>query len=473
MNELKLYNTESKKKEVFSSIEDGKIRFYHCGPTVYWVQHIGNMRGMTMADLVNRVFQYLGYEVNFVRNYTDVGHLTSDGDEGEDKMAKGAQRENLSPEEIALKYIKQFDEDTKSLNILSPTQKPKATEYVEEMKSAVAILLEKGYAYLTPSAIYFDVSKAKDYARLSGQKLDLMEEGAGKGSVQDVNKRNPQDFSLWFFKTGSHRNALQFWPSQFESYEVQHGEGFPGWHLECSVMSQNLLGDTIDVHMGGIEHIPVHHTNEIAQSEAITGKKFVNYWLHNEHLVVDGEKMSKSKGTSYVIKDIIDRGFDPLDLRYFFLNAHYRSKQNFTWEALAASKIAREKLVDRVRNLRTKAEMGKVDPTWRNSFVNEISDDINIPGALAVLWQMLKSDISESDKLATILDFDRVFGLSLGKLNAAMDDSFVKEIEELINQRSIAKKEKNFELADEIRERLEDKGVILEDTADKTLWHIK
>lgn len=473
MNTFRLFNTLGREKQVFIPIEKDKVRFYHCGPTVYWTQHIGNMRGMTLADLVYRSLEYVGYDVTLVRNYTDVGHLTGDSDEGEDKMEKASKRESLSPQQIASKYIEVFEKDSELLNLTPPAHKPRATEYVGKMIEAVEILLEKGFAYSTPAAIYFDVSKAKDYTKLSGQNLENMIADAGKGVVSDPNKKSPLDFSVWFFKTGPHKKAIQYWESPFESSEVANGEGFPGWHIECVVMSTALLGDTLDIHMGGVEHIPVHHTNEIAQAEGMTGKKYVNYWLHNEHLLVDGGKMSKSEGTSYALSDIVKRGYDPLDLRYFFLTAHYRSKQNFTWDALEGARIARKKLTDRMKAL-SRVETGEVDTEWKEKFLLKLTDDVNVPGALAVVWDMLKSDLQDVDLKATILDFDKVLGLGLGQIKgSAISSEQRREIESLIKMRTEARLDKNYELADELRSKLDALGVVLEDTKDGVSWKLR
>ncbi|HTW96541.1 MAG TPA: class I tRNA ligase family protein, partial [Candidatus Methylomirabilis sp.] len=275
MEKLYLYNTLGRKKEEFKPIKKGQATFYYCGPTVYWVQHIGNLRGSFCADIVHRTLEYLGYKVKMVRNYTDVGHLVSDEDSGEDKMEKGARREGLDPKEIAEKYIAVYEQDTKDLNILEPWRKPRATKHIKEMQAMVKTLLEKGFAYATPLAIYFDVAKFPNYTALSGQNLEKNIIGEGSGDVNDPAKKHARDFALWFFRAGVHANALQFWKSPFKSPLVKAGEGFPGWHIECSAMSKKYLGDTLDIHMGGIEHIPVHHTNEIAQSEAANGVKFV------------------------------------------------------------------------------------------------------------------------------------------------------------------------------------------------------
>lgn len=472
---LKIQNTLSRQLEEFKPIEEGKVRFYHCGPTVYWTQHIGNMRAVVLSDLIRRSFQYLGYDVDFIRNYTDFGHLTSDADEGEDKMEKGARRENKTPQEIADKYIAEFERDIGWLNVLPPSTKARATDYLQDMIVMVGKLLEKGYAYETPTAIYFDVSKFEKYTQLSGQKLDKTLEGAGFGSVQDENKRNPNDFVVWFFRTGSHRNALQYWNSPFSSPEVENGAGFPGWHLECSAMATTLLGNTLDIHMGGVEHIPIHHPNEIAQSEAVTGETFVNYWVHNEHLLVDGKKMAKSEGTSFTMSDIVDKGFDPLSLRYFFLQAHYRSKQNFTWKALEGAQKAYDRLISRMVELQNGFTTGQkviieVDQKYMNLFVEKIEDDFNIPQALAVMWDMLKDEkLPEKVRFVTTLDFDRVLGLDLDKKVQAnsIKASLPEEAEELLKERKLARENKDWAKADELRDRLRTEfSITVKDTSD-------
>lgn len=402
---LKIKNTLSKEKEIFEPIEAEKVRFYQCGPTVYWHQHIGNMRAVVLADFINRSLQYLGYEVNFVRNYTDVGHLSGDNvgdaDSGKDRMEKAVQRERKTPEEIANFYIKEYEEDLKKLNTLKPNSQPKATDYIKEQIEMIEILFKKSFAYQSNLAIYFDTSKAQDYYRLSGQNAAANICGAGVGNVKDSEKKCSADFALWFFKKGAHQNALQTWDSPW-------GKGFPGWHLECSAMAKKLLGDTLDLKMGGIEHISIHHTNEIAQSENANEKKYVNYWLHNEHLLIDNKKMSKSGGTSFLISDLEKKEFSALDLRYFFLQAHYRSKQNFTWESLEASKNVREKLLKKINNF---PDGGKIDGNLKKEFTNFIEDDFALPRALTIIFKTLKSKISDADKKATILDFDRVLGV--------------------------------------------------------------
>lgn len=472
---LKIFNTLTRKKEDFVPLEDKKVKFYQCGPTVYWTQHIGNMRAMVMADLIRRTLILNGYEVKFVRNYTDVGHLTGDNlgnpDVGEDKMEKGASREGLTPNEIADKYIKIFEDDVKSLNVLEPSFKPRATEYISQIISMVETLVEKGFAYVTSKAVYFDISKVANYNQLNKQKLDENLSGAGTGNVSDSEKHNPQDFALWFFKTGVHKNALQFWQSPFHSNEVNNGEGFPGWHIECSAMAKTLLGDTIDIHMGGIEHISVHHTNEIAQSESASGVKFVNYWIHNEHLNVDGDKMSKSEGTGYSLGELIGKNYDPLDLRYYFLQSHYRSKQNFTFDALDASKNALNRLrllitklkSDNERTTLSEEKQSKIDE-FRKQFIDSLNDDFNIPQALSVVWEVAKSNIPSRDKAELILYMDEVLGLGLNKSEEEVgQDELPLEVIELIMERDQAKKDKDFERSDELRDKIFTLGYFVSD----------
>jgi len=458
---MKLYNTLNRRLEEFKPIEPGKIRFYHCGPTVYWVQHIGNLRAATWADLIRRTLIYLSYQVKFVRNYTDVGHLTSDEDRGEDKMEKGVKREGLLPQEIADKYIKIFEKDINDLNILPADYSPKATQYIKQMVQMMQTLLDKGYAYITTQAVCFDISKFKNYNQLNRQKLDFNQPRSGHGTVEDPQKKHTSDFNLWVFKKGVHKNALQTWGSP-------RGEGFPGWHIECSVMAKTLLGDTIDIHMGGIEHVSVHHTNEIAQSEATNGVKFVNYWLHNEHLMVDNKKMAKSEGTGYTLEDIKNKGFDPLDLRYFFLSAHYRSKQNFTWKAIKASQEAYKNLKTLVLILKKESQRSSLSPeklsildSFRLGFNQAVSNDFQIPQALALTWQMLKSNIPSSDKLDLLVEFDQILGL---KLNEVKEDQIPQEVIELANQRYSARRANDFKKSDELRKRINNMGYEIEDT---------
>jgi len=457
---LKIYNTLTKKKEKFKPISEEQVSFYHCGPTVYWTQHIGNMRAVVLCDLIVRSLEYLGSNVKLVRNYTDVGHLTSDGDDGEDKLEKGAKRDNMTPQEVAKKYIDVYENDVKELNTMTPEIQARATKHIKEMEAMIKILLEKDFAYQTELAIYFDISKARNYTKLSGQNLEKNISDAGSGEVSDSNKKNPADFALWFFKKGKHENAIQTWQSPW-------GEGFPGWHIECSAMAKKHLGDTIDIHMGGIEHVPVHHTNEIAQSESANGIKYVNYWLHNEHLTVDNKKMAKSEGTAYSLEEIKEKDFNPLALRYFFLQAHYRSKQNFTWDALVASKTALQNLQQKILELKANTQgsrEAKINEEYKEKFIAALEDDFNIPQALAVAWDVIKSDkLIDEEKLFTIYNFDIVFGLKLDELK--QEESFIpKDILALIDNRDKFRELGDFGEADRLRKEIEDLGYILEDT---------
>lgn len=476
--QIQVFNTLGRKKEEFKPLQSNRATMYYCGPTVYWTQHIGNLRGAMCADVVVRSLNYLGFEVEWVRNYTDVGHMTSDGDTGEDKMAKAAAREQLDPLAIADKYIKIYEHDTAALNLLEPTHKIRATAAIEEMKAMVQTLLDKGFAYATPLAIYFDTSQAKDYTKLSGQKLEMNKQGAGSGEISDTEKRQPADFALWFFKAGAHANAIQSWPSNFKSELVENGQGFPGWHIECSAMSKKFLGDTLDFHLGGIEHVPVHHTNEIAQSEAANGVKYVNYWLHNEHLLVNSGKMSKSEGTSFSLADIESKGYKPMELRYFYLQAHYRSKLNFTWESIEAAKSGLDSIYRQVRALHTPASghpseegnlsQGLIDLDYQEEFSACLADDFNTSKALAVLQEVLKSDMMEQDKLATVLDFDRVLGLNFEQAVFVKAEALPANIIELKSQRDEARLNKNWAESDRLRAEIEALGYIVEDSKDGT-----
>ncbi len=458
---IKLYNTLSRQKEELQPLNAPEVTVYQCGPTVYWRQHLGNLRAAVMADLIVRSLSYLGYEPQFVRNYTDVGHLTSDGDTGDDKISKGAQREGLTPNDLANKYIKLFLADVSELNVLPATISPKATDHIEQMIAIISDLIDKGYAYTTDLAVYFDVSKAKDYTKLSRQDLDKQITDAGHGEVSDPNKHHPADFALWFFKAGSHAHALQIWESPFVSTLVENGEGFPGWHIECSAMAREYLGDTLDIHMGGIEHIPVHHTNEIAQSESVTGKSLSQFWMHYEHLSVDDRKISKSDGTAINLDDVVAKGFSARAVRYFFLQAQYRSKQNFSWEALAGTQQALTNIEERLAQITVPA--GVISQKHQHDFVEALSDDINIPQALAVVWDVLKSELDPADKKATVLDFDRVLGLGLGQIAEIVIPS---EVEKLAQQRQQARATKDWGEADRLRVEIEAHGFAVLDSDD-------
>lgn len=461
--DLKLYNTLSREKEIFKPLHDDHVGLYYCGPTVYWTQHIGNLRGGTCNDLIIRTLKYNGFNPIFIRNYTDVGHLTSDGDAGEDKMEKAAKRDKLTPAEIAEKYIAQYERDTRALNFTEPTVKPRATEHVKEMQEMVQALLDKGFAYATDLAIYFDISKKTDYNKLSKQDIEENLAGAGAGDVSDPNKRHPVDFAIWFFAAGVHKKAIQTWDSPFTSPLVENGRGFPGWHIECSAMNRKYLGLTADIHTGGIEFIPVHHTNEIAQSESASGVRPVNYWLHNNHLLVDSKKMAKSEGTSYSLQEVVEKGFNPLSLRYFFLSAHYRSSQNFTWEALAQAETAYKKLLAYIAEHRDEGA-GTVIKEYENEFHEAINDDINMPKALAVAWMMLR-DTTQAPKniVTTLWQFDKVLGLSLDSVPSPAEQA-PEELVALLAERNAARENKDWAKADELRAKIESAGYTIKDT---------
>lgn len=468
-----IYNTLSREKEEFRPIKAGHLSFYYCGPTVYWIQHIGNLRGSCCADIIHRTFKYLNYDVSMARNYTDVGHLTSDEDEGEDKMEKTSLQEKKTPKEIADQFIKIYEEDTKKINILEPKFKPRATENIDEMIDIIQLLIAKGYAYVTDLAVYFEVDKFKTYNELSGRKPEKNKAGAGRGLVSDPKKKNSKDFALWFFRAGSHKKALQFWSSPFSSPLVENGSGFPGWHLECSAMIKKNLGDTIDIHMGGIEHVSIHHSNEIAQSEAASGLKLANYWIHNEHLLLNDGKMSKSEGTAYSLADIEAKGFSPVALRYFYLQAHYRSKQNFTFEALKASQKGLTSLINKIEKLGE--EVGVVDKNFKDKFLEYLLDDFNTPKTLSLISEILKSELSSADKLATLLDFDNVWGLNFLEVFKKREASseYSVEIKNIINERKISRQEKDFKKSDDLRQKLINFGYDINDLPNGEMELIK
>ena len=451
---MKVYNTLSRQKEEFKPISGNEVRIYSCGPTVYKDAHIGNLRAYVFMDLLRRVLEYNGYTLNHAMNITDVGHLVSDEDEGEDKMAKSAREEKKSPWEIAEYYTNLFMNDIKALNIEIPEVVPKATEHIKEMLDFVEGLVEMGYGYETSDGIYFDIQKFDDYGKLS--RLNLEEQIAGARVEVNEEKRHPADFALW--KKAPKEHIMQ-WPSKW-------GMGYPGWHIECSAMGRKYLGDTFDIHTGGVDHIPVHHENEIAQSEALLGKPAVNYWMHCEFMMVNNGKMSKSLGNTYTIKDLRDKGYDPLALRYMCLNAHYRNKLNFTWEGMDSSQVAYDRFVDGA--LAHKGGTDEVDngvvEGFKNEFEDAINDDLNIPKALGIAWNVVRYP-QKSQKLFELLEkMNTVFGFSLEK-KEVKEPEVSPEIMALVEERQTARKEKNWKRADEIRDALKEKGVVVEDTA--------
>lgn len=387
--------------EEFRPINAGRVGMYHCGPTVYDYAHVGNLRSYIFSDLLRRAVEAEGLEVTQVINITDIGHLTSDADTGDDKMVKGLKRENLplsldGLKELANKYEEAFKDDLKALNIKTPHHFPRATEYLEDQIALIEILEEKGFAYKLEDGVYFDTSKLSDYGKLGG----LTPLGESVARTGNEGKRNSRDFVLWKISRDTHLGFESSW-----------GTGFPGWHIECSAMAKKLLGQPLDIHTGGVDHIPVHHNNEIAQSEAAYGSELARYWLHNEFVTLSDAKMAKSEGSYIRLKDVVERGFSPLAYRYFLLMAHYRSKVVFSWEALEAANNAFEKLKRFVGPI---GDAGVVDQAYKAKFMEKIENDLNTPQALAVLWTLVKDkEVTSENKLATIIEFDKVLGLNL------------------------------------------------------------
>lgn len=464
---IQFYNTLTKKKDEFIPVHDDFVGIYSCGPTVYNYAHIGNLRSYIFCDVLKRVLTYFGYNVKHVMNVTDVGHLTGDDDEGEDKMQKASKRTGKDVYEIASYYEKVFFEDLNKLNIILPTIKCKATDHITDMQKMVEKLLSDGFAYETDQAIYFDITKFPKYTELSGQSLDDKMVGVRDEVNEDPQKKHPADFSIWFKAKGRFANHIMKWPSPW-------GEGFPGWHIECSAMSIKYLGETFDIHTGGEDHIWVHHPNEIAQSECYTGKKFVKYWLHGAFLVEgDGGKMSKSSGEFLRLQTLIDQGFLPVHYRMMCVSSHYRSKLTFTLESLTGAKNAYENIRDFISRA---VQMGGEKPAWASEYVEKfeaaIADDLNMPVAMAVVNTMIKKAVEtkEYNILDELYKFDTVLGLGLKDI-ANDSNELPEEFAKLIEERAAAKKNKDFKRADEIRQYLLDNGIVLEDTRQGTLWH--
>ena len=443
---LKIYNTLTRKKEVFKPIKKGKVGMYVCGPTVYLYQHIGNLRSYIFPDILKKVLLYNGFQVKEVMNVTDVGHLTSDADEGEDKMEKAVKREGKPAKEIAEHYLKVFKEDFKKLNISEPDIWCKATKHIKEQIELIKILEKKGYTYKTSDGIYFDSSKFRDYGKLA--KLNIKGLEAGR-RINLGDKKNKTDFALWKFseKPGERQ---QEWKSPW-------GIGFPGWHIECSAMSMKYLGTHFDIHTGGIDHIPVHHPNEIAQSESATGEKFVNYWIHGNFLTSKKQKISKSKGGLYTISELEEKEFAPLEYKYFVLTTHYRKPLEFSLEILKSAQNSYKRLKNICLEIENDETLNK---KYLQEFENAINNDLNIPEALQVLWNLLRDEKAKG-KYQTIKKMDGVFGLDLfeeEKINVP------KEILKIIKQRETARKNKDWKKADELREKIKQAGYYVDDT---------
>ncbi|MAG12875.1 cysteine--tRNA ligase [bacterium] len=447
---IKLFNTLTRKKELFKPLKKEVVSMYHCGPTVYDYAHIGNIRPYIFADILRRTFEYNDFEVKQIINITDVGHLTSDEDEGADKVELAAEREKKGVREIAQKYTDQFIKDLGQLNInTEQTTFPKASEHISEQIALIKELEDKDYTYITSDGVYFDTSKFEGYEKLGKLNVEQLREGARV--VKNPEKKNPSDFALWRFSPKTEKRH-QEWDSPW-------GRGFPGWHIECSAMSMLYLGETFDIHTGGIDHIPVHHTNEIAQSEGATGKPFVNYWMHNEFITVDGKKMAKSLGNIITVEDIARKGVIPLAYRYWLLQAHYRTRVNFTWEALEAAQNALHKLYEQYFALQSG---GEISETYQKKFTEYINDDLDTPQALALTWQLLKDDtVPPEDKRATLVSFDKVLGFNLDVYKPA---EIPKQVLALSEKRESARKEEDWEKADKLRKDIEELGYTIEDT---------
>ena len=488
------YNTLGRGKQIFKPLHEGKdggkttVGFYGCGPTVYNYAHIGNLRAYVHHDVLARSLRHAGYDVKHVMNITDVGHLSDDADDGDDKMVKSAEERGKSVLEIADFYTKAFFNDTDRMNIIRPTVVCKATEHIAEMIALIQQIEKNGFTYFSGGNLYFDIAKFPSYGDLALLRLDDLK--AGARIKQDENKRNPGDFVLWFTKSKFANQAL-VWDSPW-------GRGYPGWHIECSAMSMKYLGDQFDIHAGGIDHIPIHHTNEIAQSEAATGKKpWVSYWLHNEFLVLDKEKMSKSAGGFLTLQSLIDEGFEPLDYRYFLLSGHYRSQLQFSFESLKGAKNSRKSLLDKVRTLAANNEQRTINNEqstmsreqrlslfggdiikYIEAFDKAIEDDLSSPRGLAELWGLLRDGPAAPQALSAVFYMDEVLGLGLeeavrsgdGETKININEDFTREIEGLIAKRAEAKKAKDFAAADNIRQSLKDRGIILEDSPSGTTW---
>jgi cysteinyl-tRNA synthetase len=475
MPTLRLFNTLGRELQEFKPIIPGKVGFYGCGPTVYNYAHIGNLRAYIFDDTLVRSLRFLGYEVKHVMNLTDVGHLSGDDDTGEDKMVKSAQERGKSVLEVAQLYTDAFFRDTDRLNILRPSIVCKATEHIPEMIALIQRIEANGHTYQAGGNLYYDVTTFPKYGELALLNLDDLK--AGARIEIDQNKRNPADFALWFTKSKFENQAL-VWDSPW-------GRGYPGWHIECSAMSMKYLGESFDIHAGGIDHVPIHHTNEIAQSEGATGKKWVNYWLHNEYLIASGGKMSKSKGGFLTLQVLIDAGYDPLDYRYYLLGAHYRSQVQFSYEALDSARSSRTSLMERIFTLREKAGDGLGQPSalgpkassYLEAFTGHLCQDLGTPRAIAELWGLLRdNELPPAEALMAAYKMDEVLGIKLAEAKkpeaAAVDKVLAAEIDKLVAERVAAKKAKDWARADAIRDELKAKGVVLEDGSSGTAWKL-
>ena len=457
--DIYVYNTLTKEKDLFKPINENEIRIYSCGPTVYKDATIGNMRTNIFQDVLRRMLKYNGYKIKHVMNITDVGHLVSDGDEGEDKMIKSAREEHKTPLEIAEHYTKLFFDDLKDLNIEIPEIICKATDYIPEMLEYVEELVEKGYAYETSTAIYFDVSKLDKYPVLSN--VNVEEQKAGARVDVDPEKKNPYDFALWIKAPENH---LMKWDSPW-------GPSYPGWHIECSAMSRKHLGEQFDIHTGGIDLVPTHHENEIAQSKGMCGKIPANYWIHGEYLLIDGGKMSKSLGNVYLLKDIEEKGYDPLVYRLLCYTCSYRNKLNFTWEGIEST----SKSLARLRTGYQQNKAGKDDlneedrkelDRLETEFHKAINDDMNMPLAMSYVWEVIKYNKKSPEIANSLLKFDTVLGIRIDKEEEKNNLEIPEEVLELVEKRKKARQEKNWTESDRLRDEIQNLGYSVKDTKD-------
>lgn len=441
---LKLYNTLTRKKEVFKPIKKGFVGMYVCGPTIYNYVHVGNLRAYVFSDILRRYLEFSGYKIKEVMNLTDV----------DDKTIKGSQKADESLRKFTEKYEKAFLEDIKSMNIEKPEVIPRATEHIKEMVEIIKKLLKDKIAYKTKDGIYFSIRKFKNYGKLSNIKINELKEGASERVEKDeYDKESANDFALWKFYDD--KDGEVFW-------ETEIGKGRPGWHIECSAMSMKYLGETFDIHTGGVDLIFPHHENEIAQSEAFTGKKFVNYWMHNEWILADGKKMSKSLGNFYTLRDLIEKGYSPTELRYFYLSKNYRQQLNFTWENIENSKNSLNRLNNIISNLDKNQKKNKKSiDSAKEQFSEIMDDDLNFSKGLSFLWEILRDDkLSDAEKYELAIEFDKVFGLNLGKEEKV---KIPDEVKKLIDEREEARKNKNWKKSDELREKIKKLGFVIDD----------
>ena len=462
---MKLYNTLTHSVEEFKPIDEKEVKMYTCGPTVYHYAHIGNLRSYIFEDILEKSLKYMGYKVKRCMNITDVGHLTSDSDSGEDKMLKGAKREHKTVLEIADYFTNEFKKDCNALNIRWPDIVSKATFNINKYIKIISKLLEKEYAYISGGNVYFDTSKLSDYYVLTNHKEDEMVVGVRAGVEEDSNKKNQADFVLWFTKSKFDDQELK--------WESPWGLGYPGWHIECSGISMRYLGEYLDIHCGGVDNIFPHHTNEIAQSESYLGHKWCNFWIHGEHLNDQSGKMSKSKGEFLTVNLLKQKNYNPLAYRFMCLNSHYRKVLLFSYEILDNMQQAYNKLKNKTRNLGDKSDSTNTEK-YIKEFKLALSDDLNTSSAITILYDVLKSDLDNSQKRYLVSEFDKVLSLDLLSDNKnTIDNKLIKYIEEKINERNDAKKNKDFALADSIRNELLEKGITLLDTREGTKYEVK